>query len=82
MLVTFSVQLRPAGETDDVRVTVPVKLLIGATVIVEDPSAPALVVMAIGLALTLKSGGGELATVTETVSDWVIDPLVPVTVTA
>ena len=62
-------QVRPAGETDDVRVTVPANPLTGATVMNEDPSAPALVVMALGLALKLTSGGDTPTTVTETVSD-------------
>jgi hypothetical protein len=49
------VQVRPAGETADVRATVPVKLFTGATVMVEVAAVPAVVVTAVGLAVTLKS---------------------------
>ncbi len=41
MLVGLSVQVRPAGETDEVRATVPVNPWRGATVMVEIPVAPA-----------------------------------------
>lgn len=60
MLVAFSVQVRPEEKPDNARVTVPVKLLMGATVIVELPTVPALIVMVVGLALIVKSGGGTL----------------------
>lgn len=68
--------VRPTGETDEVRVTVPVNPWTGATVMVEVPTALANAVTLIGLALTVKS-----LTVTATVAEWVRDPLVPVTVT-
>ena len=55
MLLGVRVQVRPAGETEEVRATVPVKPLIGATVIVEDAAVPATVVTVVGLAVTLKS---------------------------
>jgi len=55
MLDGVRVQVRPAGETVEVRATVPVKPLIGATVIVEDAAVPATVVTVVGLAVTLKS---------------------------
>ncbi|HZC81587.1 MAG TPA: hypothetical protein VE222_07670, partial [Nitrospiraceae bacterium] len=43
MLVGDRLQISPlAGETDDVRVTVPMNPLKGATVIVDVPAAPAL----------------------------------------
>ena len=55
MLVGLRVHVRPAGETVLVRATVPVKPLIGATVIVEVAAAPTVVVTAVGLAMTVKS---------------------------
>ena len=55
MLVGVRVQVRPAGDTELVRATVPVNPLTGATVIVEVPAVPAVVVTAIGLAVTVKS---------------------------
>ena len=64
MLVGLKVQVKPAGETDDVRATVPVKPLTGATVIVEVAAVPAVVVTAVGLAATVKS-----LTVTVTVAE-------------
>jgi hypothetical protein len=76
MLLGDSVHARPAGETDDVRATVPVKPLTGATVIVETPEAPALTVTPVGLAATVKS---VTVKVTVALADW--EPLVPVTVT-
>jgi len=76
MLVGVRVQVRPAGETADVRATVPVNPLIGATVIVEVATVPAVVVTAVGLAVTEKS-----VTATVTVAECEIAPLVPVTVT-
>lgn len=56
MLLGVRVQVRPAGETELVRVTVPVKPFTGATVIVEVPETPALTVTLVGLAVTVKSG--------------------------
>ena len=79
MLVGLRVQVRPAGETVDVRATVPVNPLRGATVIVDVPAAPARTATLVGLAVTVKSG--TLPTVTVTVVEWLSDPLVPVTVT-
>ena len=79
MLVGLKVQVRPAGETVDVRATVPVNPLRGATVIVDVPAAPARTATLVGLAVTEKSG--TLPTVTVTVVEWLSDPLVPVTVT-
>jgi len=76
MLVGLRVQVSPAGETVDVRATVPVNPLTGATVIVDVPTALAFIVIVVGLAVTVKS-----VTVYVTVAGWVIDPLVPVTVT-
>lgn len=69
-------QVRPAGETAEVRATVPVNPFTGATVIVEVALAPTTAVTLVGLAVTVKS-----VTVTMTVAVWVIVPLVPVTIT-
>jgi len=55
MLAGLSVQVKPAGETDEVSATVPVKPLTGATVIVEVAAVPATVVSVVGLAVTVKS---------------------------
>jgi hypothetical protein len=49
------VHVRPAGETDEVRATVPVNPFTAATVIVEAPAVPAVVVTAVGLAVMLRS---------------------------
>jgi len=76
MLDGVRVQVRPAGETEDVRATVPVNPLTGATVIVEVAAVPATVVTAVGLAVTVKS-----VTVYVTVAVCVRLPLVPLTVT-
>lgn len=48
-------QVKPDGLTLEVRATVPVKPLIGATVMVEVPAVPAVVVTEVGLAVTEKS---------------------------
>ena len=55
MLAGVRVHVRPAGATDDVRATVPVKPLTGATVIVEVAAVLTVVVTAVGFAVTLKS---------------------------
>ena len=55
MLLGVRVQVRPAGETEEVRATVPVKPFTGATVIVEAPATPALTVTLVGDAVTVKS---------------------------
>jgi hypothetical protein len=78
MLAGFRVQVIPAGETEDVSATVPVKPWIGATVIVEVPVAPAVTVTVVGLAVTEKSG---TATLYVTIAEWDRVPLAPVTVT-
>ena len=69
-------QVRPEGDTVEVRATVPVKPFTGATVMVEVAAVPALTATLVGLAVTVKS-----VTITVTVAVWVSDPLVPVTVT-
>ncbi len=77
MLAGLSVQVRPAGETEEVRATVPVNPWSGVTVMVEVPVAPASAVTLVGLAVTEKS-----RTVNVTVAERVgLVPLVPVTVT-
>jgi len=56
MLLGVRVQVRPAtGAIEEVRATVPVKPLSGATVMVEVAAVPALTVRAVGLAATVKS---------------------------
>ncbi len=55
ILAGVNVQARPAGETEDVRATVPVKPFRGATVMVEVAAAPARAVTLVGLAVTEKS---------------------------
>jgi hypothetical protein len=78
MLVGDRVQLRPVlGETEENRLTVPVKPLCAATVIVEVPASPARTVRVVGLAVTVY-GVPEL---TLTVALVVSPPPVPVTVT-
>jgi hypothetical protein len=55
MLAGVRVHVKPAGDTPLVRATVPVNPFTGATVIVEVAAVPAVVVTAVGLAVTLKS---------------------------
>ena len=55
MLFGVRVQLRPAGETDNVKATVPVNPLTGSTMIVELVVALARAVTLVGLAVTVKS---------------------------
>lgn len=55
-LVGDNVQVRPAeGDIVAVRVTVPVNPWVGATVMVEVPGVPELIVTVVGLAVTVKS---------------------------
>ena len=58
------VQVRPAGDTVEVRATVPVKPFTGETVMVEVPAVPELVEKLVGLAAIVKS-----VTVTVTVAE-------------
>ena len=76
MLVGVRVQVRPAGDTVEVRATVPANAFTGATVIVEVAVAPARALTLVGLAVTVKS-----RMLTVTVAEWESVPLVPVTVT-
>ncbi len=55
MLAGVRVHVRPAGETAEVRATVPVKPFTGATVMVEVAATPALTATLVGLAATVKS---------------------------
>ena len=55
MLVGVRVHVRPAGETEEVRATVPVNPLTGATVTVEVAATPTLTLAVVGLAVTEKS---------------------------
>jgi hypothetical protein len=60
-LVGESVHVNPVvGDTEDVRLTVPVNPLIADTVIVEVPATPASTVTVVGLAVTEKSGTATL----------------------
>ena len=54
MLVGERLQVRPLlGETEEVRLTVPVKPLPAVTVIMEVPVVPARTVIVVGLAVTV-----------------------------
>ena len=55
MLEGLRVQLRPTGETEEVRATVPAKLLMGATVTVEVPATPEFAETVVGLGVIEKS---------------------------
>jgi len=60
ILVGDRVHVRPAGDTDELRATVPVNPLTGAMVIVEVAAVPAVVVTEVGLAEIVKSGTATL----------------------
>lgn len=64
ILVGLRVHVRPAGDTVDVKATVPVKPLSGATVIVDVPAAPATMLTVVGLAAIEKSCAAVTVTVT------------------
>jgi len=55
MLAGERVHVKPAGETALASATVPVNPWTGATVIVEVPAVPTVVVTEVGLAATVKS---------------------------
>jgi len=78
MVAGVSVQVRPVlGEIANTRVTVPAKLFNGDTRILVVPATPGVVVTIVGLANIWKS-----TTWTNMVAVvWLLDPLVPVTVT-
>ena len=77
MLLGVRLHVSPvAGDTVDDRATVPVKLLFGATVIVELPATPALTLKFVGAAARVKSW-----TLKVTVVECDSVPLVPVTET-
>jgi len=78
-VVGFTVHDSPAGVTLPTRLTVPLKLLRLVRVIIEVPEAPCWRAIFDGLEDTVKSG--ELVTLTVTVVEWDIEPLVPVTLT-
>ena len=60
-LVGVRVQVNPvAGDTAEVRLTVPVNPLTAVTVIVEVPAVPALTVTLVGLAVSKKSATATL----------------------
>ncbi len=75
-LVGLSVALQPVGAPVAVRLTIPVNPLTAVTVIVDVAEVPATKVSEVGLAVTVKS-----ITLTATVADFDLVPLVPVTVT-
>jgi hypothetical protein len=74
--VVLSEQVRPAGEAEVVRITVPVKPFTGLRVIVEVADASARADTPVGLAVTVKS-----VTMKVTVAECDRLPSVPVTVT-
>jgi hypothetical protein len=56
MLLGVTVQVKPvAGDIEDVRATVPVKPFTDASVIVELPATPALIVRLVGATAKVKS---------------------------
>jgi hypothetical protein len=71
----------PAGELDAARLTVPVKPLMLVAVRVDDTAEPCVTMSRTGLAESVKSGGGGVATITEIVTECDRVPLVPVIVT-
>lgn len=76
-MVGVSVQVSPvAGLMLEARLTTPLKLWIGAIVMVDVPAAPVFIVTLVGLAATVKSW-----TVYNTVAEWDRLLLVPVIVT-
>ena len=64
MLIGARVHVNPDGDTVEASATVPVKLLTGATVIVDVPAAPARRLALVGLAVTEKSDGALTVTFT------------------
>jgi hypothetical protein len=77
MLEGVRVHASPDGDTELVKVTVPVNPLIGATVIVEVTAVPTRTLAVVGLAVTEKSGTATLY-VTAALCESV--PVTPVTV--
>jgi len=80
-LVALRVVVGPDGDMEDVRVIVPVNPLMLLKVMVDAAEDPAWIVRLTGLAIMVKSGGGGALTVTDIVTEWTSDPLVPLTVT-
>lgn len=81
MLVGLGEQVRLVEFVVEAKLTVPVKPLSGAIVIVELPSTPELTVELVGLGVTVNSGDPGGLAVTVTVDDCMADPLVPFRVT-
>src|SRR5437867_8775582 len=79
MLVEDNVHERLVELVVTERATVPVKLFTGATVMVDVPAVPVLVVTLVGLVEIVKSGGAVTLKSTET--EWDREPLVLATVT-
>jgi hypothetical protein len=80
-LVALRVVVGPDGDMEDVRLIVPVNPLMLVKVMVDAAEEPAWIVRLAGLAAIVKSGGGGTLTVTDIVTEWTNDPLVPLTVT-
>lgn len=78
-LVGLREVVRPDGDDETVRDMVPVKLFRLVRVTVDVAEAPVCTETVVGLAAMLKSLA--VLTVTEIVTEWVRDPLVPVTIT-
>ncbi len=77
MLVGLRLHVAPPnGETEEVRLTVPVKPFTGVSVIVDVTVVPLVLLIVVGFADTVKS-----LMVTVTVAEWTRAPLLPVTVT-
>jgi hypothetical protein len=78
-LVVLKVTVKPTGEEESVRFTVPVNPLRLVRVMVADvPDVPAAMLRLDGLAVIVKSGVFEV-TITNTVTEWDRAPLAPVT---
>jgi len=78
MLLALRVGVRPVTGTVDVNVTVPVKPLTGAMVIVDVPELPAWIVKVAGFEVTVKLGVDDVMVKAVV---WVSDPPIPVTLT-
>ena len=77
-LVGVKVQVRPVGATELVRATVPEKVPLAATAMVEVAEVPEFTVTLVGLALRLMPGAGpEGLIVTATFVEFVMSLFVP-----
>jgi hypothetical protein len=79
ILVVLKLTVKPTGEEESVRFTVPVNPLRLVRVrVVDVPDVPAAMLRLDGLAVIVKSGVLEV-TITNAVTEWDRAPLVPVT---